>query len=411
MKKLSVLRICGKSIDPMKRKTRSQVGPIDMQYASPSGRRTSFSTHYFEYSPRSAHLVLARDIDKPVIDLRLATACSLAHQLGSVKCDCGTQMRAAQEHLATTDSGAMLIYSIGEDHEGRGAGEFNHVRAYVLQHRERIDTVTSYQGLGIEVDPRGYGEQVHIMRKFRLNERNRLIRVLTNNPGKVHPLREAGFKVEQLLLNVPVTEHNYGQLLSRQRGLGHTFATDLSAMQVEGAIVPRTNGELEGVNYTVEPHIVGDKGKRYGPFPLPYAIDGVDDGRIVQLSTYYYIIEDRMYFALRRPGETADVADVETLSACMPGHILGSIGCDCRQKLRSVMQCMNPAQSTATQAPVLIFALDYYDRRADLEIDQVLAHMRGDPDKRSINLEHPHAKVILEDLAIRSPRKFGAMNA
>jgi hypothetical protein len=91
------------------------------------------------------------------------------------------------------------------------------------------------------------------MRKFGLHEHKKRVRLLTNNPGKVHPLKEAGFRVEQLLLNVPVTRHNFGQLLSRQRGLGHTFAMDLSALQVEGAIVPRTNGELTGINYDVTP--------------------------------------------------------------------------------------------------------------------------------------------------------------
>ncbi len=386
-------------------KVKSQAGPYDVPYLLPSGAGTKYQTHYFEYSPRSAHLVLARDVDKPVVDLRLATACSLAHQLGSVKCDCGTQMRAAQEQLAVTDNGAMMIYSIGEDHEGRGAGELNHVRAYVLQHRERIDTVTSYEGLGIEVDPRNYGQQVHIMRKFGLHERKRTVRVLTNNPGKVSPLREAGFRADQLLLNVPVTKYNYGQLLSRQRGLGHTFDRDLGAMSVEGAIVPRTNGELEGVDYSVDPHHVPPDGQRYGPFPLPYAIDGTDEGRIVELATYYYIINERMYFAVRRPDDQAHDAEVEALSACMPGHILGSTLCDCRAKLRRVMQCMAPDEAKKA-APLLIFALGYYDRRDDLEPDEILAHLRGDTDRREMSWDHPHARTILADLGVDSPRPF-----
>jgi hypothetical protein len=69
---------------------------------------------------------------------------------------------------------------------------------------------------------------------------------------------------------------------------------------------------------------------------------------------------------------------------------------------------MDPA-SGPPQSPVLLFALGYYDRRFDLEADDVLAHFRSDPNKHSISLDHPHARKILADLGVVNVRQFSAV--
>ena len=377
-----------------------------MPYALPDGEKTVFDTRYYEFDGKSAHVVLSKNLQQPDIDLRLATSCSLAHQLQSIKCDCGTQMRMALTDLSKTDNGALMIYSIGEAHEGRGAGEINHVRAYILQHRERVSTVASYSKLGIPVDPRGYAEQAEIIRHLRLERKH--FQLMTNNDNKVGQLKEVGLDVQKALFNAPVTPYNHGQLLSRQRELGHEFSTDLSSNVPSGAIRLRELNELDGVDFDVHPKALDPTGQRYGPFPLPYAIDGIDSGRIQELQTNYYVVEGNMYFAVWHPAAVADVsqAEVAALTACMPGHILGSTVCDCRRSMKEVMQSMQP---NGKQPPVLIFSLGYYDKAASLKRRQVLAHgFNQQRSRKEISMDHPHAQVIMRDLGIRKPRAWQA---
>ena len=128
----------------------------------------------------------------PVLS-RLHSACFTGDLLGSLKCDCGPQLRAAMRQIGEQGHGVLLYLN----QEGRGIGLANKMRAYSLQD-QGFDTVQANHRLGFEDDERDFKLGAEILKKMGF----RSVRLMTNNPKKVAMMQAAGLAVVQ---RVPLT--------------------------------------------------------------------------------------------------------------------------------------------------------------------------------------------------------------
>ena len=118
--------------------------------------------------------------------VRLHSECFTGDLLGSLRCDCGTQLRAAIRRMAEDGAGVLLYLA----QEGRGIGLVNKLRAYALQDRG-LDTVDANRALGWGADERNFMIAAVMLRALDVHR----IRLLTNNPDKVQALAACGIEV------------------------------------------------------------------------------------------------------------------------------------------------------------------------------------------------------------------------
>jgi len=145
--------------------------------------------------------------------VRLHSECLTGDVFGSLKCDCGPQLKEAL-HIIGKAGGGVLLYL---RQEGRGIGLINKIRAYSLQDRG-LDTVDSNQRLGFADDERDYGHAAAMLRALGIDE----VRLLTNNPSKVGGLEAAGIKVvERVPHQMPTNPHNADYLATKRKKSGH----------------------------------------------------------------------------------------------------------------------------------------------------------------------------------------------
>ena len=159
-----------------------------------------------------------RDEPEPVNDpvlVRVHSECLTGDTLGSLRCDCGAQLHAALERIEAEGRGVLLYMR----QEGRGIGLTNKLKAYLLQ-EQGLDTVEANVQLGFKADLRDYGIGAQILRDLGL----RRIRLLTNNPKKLHALTGFGLEVvEQIPLRIEPNRYNRDYLQAKKDKLGHTL--------------------------------------------------------------------------------------------------------------------------------------------------------------------------------------------
>lgn len=147
--------------------------------------------------------------------IRVHSECLTGDVFGSLRCECGQQLRAAMQQIAAAGRGALVYLR----QEGRGVGLVNKLHAYELQD-QGLDTVEANERLGLPVDRRDYGVGAQILRDLGLSH----VRILTNNPKKISRLEVYGLHVvEQLPLEMPANEHNRRYLEAKKSKLGHTL--------------------------------------------------------------------------------------------------------------------------------------------------------------------------------------------
>lgn len=145
--------------------------------------------------------------------VRLHSECLTGDVFGSLKCDCGPQLKEAL-HIIGKAGGGVLLYL---RQEGRGIGLINKVRAYSLQDRG-LDTVDANRRLGFADDERDYGHAAAMLRALGIDE----VRLLTNNPDKVKGLEAAGIQVvERVAHQMPANPHNADYLTTKRKRSGH----------------------------------------------------------------------------------------------------------------------------------------------------------------------------------------------
>ncbi|WP_325063860.1 GTP cyclohydrolase II [Chachezhania sediminis] len=154
------------------------------------------------------------DRSQPVL-ARLHSACFTGDLLGSLKCDCGPQLRGAMAQMGAEGAGVLLYLN----QEGRGIGLANKMRAYALQD-QGFDTVEANHRLGFEDDERDFRLGAELLRKLGFSS----ARLLTNNPAKVAMLEKEGITVtERVPLIAGHTEHNRAYLETKASKSGHLF--------------------------------------------------------------------------------------------------------------------------------------------------------------------------------------------
>ena len=145
--------------------------------------------------------------------VRLHSECLTGDVFGSLKCDCGPQLKEALRIIGAAGGGVLLYLR----QEGRGIGLANKLRAYALQDRG-LDTVEANRRLGFADDERDYAHAAAMLRALGVDK----VRLLTNNPTKVAGLKAAGITVvERVAHHMPANPHNADYLATKRKKSGH----------------------------------------------------------------------------------------------------------------------------------------------------------------------------------------------
>ena len=138
-------------------------------------------------------ILVGRPEEAPVPLVRMHSECFTGDVLGSLRCDCGQQLRGAIKRMGEEGEGILLYLA----QEGRGIGLVNKLRAYALQDRG-LDTLDANCALGWEADERSFLVAATMLEALGVKR----LRLLTNNPDKVEALRACGVEVVERLPHV-----------------------------------------------------------------------------------------------------------------------------------------------------------------------------------------------------------------
>jgi 3,4-dihydroxy 2-butanone 4-phosphate synthase/GTP cyclohydrolase II len=145
--------------------------------------------------------------------IRVHSECFTGDVMGSLRCDCGDQLAMSKKLIAEHGCG-YIIYL--RDHEGRGVGLSEKLKAYQLQDNG-LDTVEANVTLGHPIDAREWQDAIEILHLLKVLD----LTLLTNNPEKVSALKSAGFAVKQQNLDTEVHEFNRQYIETKRAKLGH----------------------------------------------------------------------------------------------------------------------------------------------------------------------------------------------
>ena len=172
-----------------------------------------------------AILIGARDMWPDPVPVRLHSACLTGDLFGSLRCDCGQQLRGSLRVFSARGGGVLLYLA----QEGRSIGLGNKLRAYTLQ-QEGLDTVDADCALGFGPDERRYDAAVEMLRYLQVER----IQLLTNNPEKVRALQVGGIEVaERQPLYGTLNRHNLPYVKAKVDRAGH-WLTDMLSGPMRG---------------------------------------------------------------------------------------------------------------------------------------------------------------------------------
>lgn len=165
-------------------------------------------------------IIIGKPDFNDVVAVRLHSACLTGDLFGSLKCDCGDQLRGTVQFMAE-NGGGILLYL---DQEGRGNGLSNKIRAYALQ-AGGFDTYEADEVLGFDLDQRRFDFAAEMLRQLGVRQ----VKLLTNNPEKIAAVVRAGLDIvaHERVIGRPTAE-NVHYLTSKRDRAGHLI--DIDAM-------------------------------------------------------------------------------------------------------------------------------------------------------------------------------------
>jgi 3,4-dihydroxy 2-butanone 4-phosphate synthase/GTP cyclohydrolase II len=172
------------------------------------------STYISPTGAEHAVLKFAKNQEKQPL-VRIHSECLTGDVFGSQRCDCGPQLQEAISQIQEKGHGYVLYM---RDHEGRGIGLAEKIRAYALQDSGQ-DTVEANISIGQPVDDRTYEDAVEILKRLKLKD----LTILTNNPEKISALEGEGFSVTTKSLEIESNKFNKKYLETKRDKLNHAL--------------------------------------------------------------------------------------------------------------------------------------------------------------------------------------------
>jgi GTP cyclohydrolase II len=167
-------------------------------------------------APESALLLILGDPNTQAPLLRIHSQCLTGEVLGSLRCDCRSQLEFAMSAIADEGSG-LVIY---EYEEGRGIGLMAKLRAYALQD-QGLDTIEANEALGFDADCRDFSLAVAVLHELNIRQ----VRLMSNNPEKVEALTKGGIEVIELIAcEAPPSPHALSYLRTKKKKMGHSLS-------------------------------------------------------------------------------------------------------------------------------------------------------------------------------------------
>jgi GTP cyclohydrolase II len=211
-----ILRITAQQIEETARPTFEAVIRVTDAPVPISGSEDARFTLFRESNGLHEHLAVSvgdRASWPDPLPVRIHSACITGDLFGSLRCDCGEQLRESLRVFSEAGGGLLLYMS----QEGRNIGLANKLRAYTIQ-EEGLDTVDADCALGFGADERSYEAAVGILRELEVGT----IRLLTNNPEKVKALKDGGIQVtDRVPLHGSLNSHNLPYLSAKHLRSGH----------------------------------------------------------------------------------------------------------------------------------------------------------------------------------------------
>jgi 3,4-dihydroxy 2-butanone 4-phosphate synthase/GTP cyclohydrolase II len=206
------------TIEEIKANVALKVSPkrFEFQWAKlPMGDR-EWRISTFTSKAGAEHAILALgDLSQADLLTRIHSECLTGDAFGSLRCDCGPQLAQAVSEIEDRGSG-LIIYL--RDHEGRGIGLAEKIRAYALQDLGQ-NTLEANISLGHGVDERSYGDAIEIIKALGVTE----IELLTNNPEKLTAFAGTGISYKGRSLQVKANEFNKEYLRTKRDLLSHSL--------------------------------------------------------------------------------------------------------------------------------------------------------------------------------------------
>src|SRR5690554_1117659 len=150
--------------------------------------------------------------------LRMHSSCIASEVFGAKDCDCADQLQESMKMIAT--EGAGLIIHLHQ--EGRGQGLSNKIAAISLMQAKNIDTVESFDQLGLEHDIRSFDDAIKLLSVYGIKK----LRLISNNPRKRKAIESAGIEVETVHTNPKIRAENKAYLYSKNLKLNHSLPLD-----------------------------------------------------------------------------------------------------------------------------------------------------------------------------------------
>ena len=210
IKKISISQI--KSLVERKEITKK----VDFTWANLPIAGSNWKITTFISTVATEHAVLALgNLTEQNLLVRIHSECLTGDAFGSLRCDCGSQLLQAMAEITAHGSG-LIIYL--RDHEGRGIGLGEKIKAYALQDKG-LNTVEANISLGHGVDERSYLDVIEILKSLNITD----IELLTNNPDKLAAFAASGINYKARKLQTGVNEFNKEYLKTKRDLLNHSL--------------------------------------------------------------------------------------------------------------------------------------------------------------------------------------------